>query len=181
MIIKHGDGTAFQRVPEGVNVYELTGKFEAMKPTDDTKEDKAKNVKFLEWALSDEPSMTFNQRIDLDNEKSLRAFMDSLFFSGYCNKMHTKNPQKYPDPEKGWDDTMIRHEMFAKDLMIHGVGCRASLHIVYNKVSGKDGDKIYTNIAKWESVSNKSTNTPKTDRSTATTPTPTKDNSEWGN
>lgn len=153
MIVKHGDGTAFQRVPEGTNIYELTGKFEAAKPDESRPEDKdkLKDVKYLEWCVSDDPNMTFNQRVDLSSEKSLRPFMDSLYYSGYCAKMNKKNPQKYADPEKGWEDSILRHEMFAKDLMIHGKGCRAKLDIVHNKVSGKDGkDRIYTNIVHWE-------------------------------
>lgn len=175
-LIKHGDGTAFQRVPEGINIYELTGKFEAAKPDESRPEDKdrLKDVKYLEWAMVDDPNMTFNQRVDMSNEKSLRPFMDSLYYSGYCEKMHKKNPQKYSDPEKGWEDSILRHEMFAKDLMIHGKGCKAKLNIVYNKATGKDSkERTYTNIVNWEFADKPVTTTEKS------TPAKTTNEGDW--
>lgn len=181
MLIKHGDGTAFQRVPEGVNVYELTGKFEAMKPDESRPEDKdkLKDVKYLEWCMTDDPNMTFTQRVDMSNEKSLRPFMDSLFYSGYCTKMHNKNPQKYDDPEKGWEDGILRHEMFAKDLMIHGKGCRAKLSIVHNKALGKDGkERVYANIINWEFVDKSAINT-SAKKPTTTNPPVSTNEREW--
>ncbi len=181
MIIKHGDGTlGFTVCPEGDHAMELSGKFEAVKPGEGGQHDTAKDGRLLELKSVEDPDISIMQYVDLNNEKSLRGFMDILYFSGYCAKMHKKNPEKYPSPENGWEDSTIRHINFAKDLMINAGGCDLNVKVSHTKTKNKDGEeRVYANIKKVWARNKFEKAGSKTSVPTSTPPSSANTENEW--